>query len=317
MFTVKKIERMNCTKTNQLILQKMAAPDLNLLETIKRTHWTSHNIPLTFSESTLGKSQPVIADEERTRAIKNILYLFAGRQGSLAGRVALDLGCLEGGLAFEMAREDMKVLGVEGRDSNYLKCKLIQEYFEMPNLEFIHLDVRKLNKTSHGVFDVVLCCGLLYHLDNPFEFLARLYDMTNDSSVLFLDTHFAPSDGESLDAFRYKHQLSSIDTYQYDGRRYEGRWYTEYPDELEPCSHPWAALSNSRSFWPSHDSLIKALFHAGFRNIYNVYGAFDIELEYSLRKEFSRLFCFAVKETFFGRFSRSPLNSAIAEGAGT
>ena len=73
------------TMTNKLIVQKWAAPDQNILEKIKTTKWTSHNIPLTQSESTMNINDlPLIGDDGRTRTIKRNLCMLAGREGSLA-----------------------------------------------------------------------------------------------------------------------------------------------------------------------------------------------------------------------------------------
>ena len=166
---------MRKTATNKLIVQKWADPDKHILEKIRTSKWTSHNIPLTQSESTMNiNNLPLIGDDLRTRTIKRNLCMMTGGESKLAGLRLIDLGCLEGGTAFEMAREDMDVVGVEGRKISYDKCSLIEDYFKLPNLHFLHLDVKNLNKKEHGIFDVVLCLGLLYHLDNPLSFLSIL-----------------------------------------------------------------------------------------------------------------------------------------------
>jgi 2-polyprenyl-3-methyl-5-hydroxy-6-metoxy-1,4-benzoquinol methylase len=283
---------MRDTVTNRLILQKWAAPDQNILEKIKAAKWTSHNISLTQTVSTM-KSDDIglISDDTRTKTIKKNLYILVSREGSLSGLRLIDLGCLEGGVSFEMAREDMDVIGAEGRESNYLKCKLIEDYFELPNLRFLHLDVKKLNKKDHGIFDVVLCLGLLYHLDNPISFLDILNEITHEKSLVFLDTHIAPVDQASFDCCVFKDDLSDITQFEFNGKIYEGRWYQEIPEE----DNAWASVSNYRSFWLTQNSLIRALYFAGFKNIYNLYGFIEIEEEFVLRKKYSRLWCIAFK----------------------
>jgi 2-polyprenyl-3-methyl-5-hydroxy-6-metoxy-1,4-benzoquinol methylase len=290
---------MRDTLTNKLIVQKWAAPDQNILKKIKTTKWTSHNIPLTQSESTMNINNiPLIGDDTRTKTIKKNLYMLVSREGSLSGLRLIDLGCLEGGVAFEMAREDMHVIGVEGRKTNYAKCRLIEDYFALPNLQFLFLDVKNLNKTEQGIFDVVLCLGLLYHLDNPFSFLNTLNEMTHEKSLVFLDTHIAPADPESYDFCIFKDVLSDITQLEYEGRRYQGRWYQDLTKE----DHEWASVSNYRSFWLTQTSLIEALYFAGFKNIYNLYGFTEIGEEFDLRKKYSRLWCIALKESRDGLF---------------
>ena len=57
-------------------------------------------------------------------------------------------------------------------------------------------DVRDAFVVAHGRFDVVLCLGILYHLDQPdvFRFLARLGELCD--GLLILDTHVALTDAE-------------------------------------------------------------------------------------------------------------------------
>ncbi|MEE8525184.1 MAG: class I SAM-dependent methyltransferase, partial [Thermoanaerobaculia bacterium] len=165
------------------IRRRLARPDLRLLEAIRRQQWTSHNIPLTGEETTLNQEGlEAIGDESRTRILRETLRMMLN--GSLSGRRLLDLGSLEGGLALEMARDGMEVLGVEGRRSNFEKCQLIADYFSLPNLRFLHLDVRELTPEKHGTFDAVLCCGLLYHLADPFSFLDSLARLTETGGVV-------------------------------------------------------------------------------------------------------------------------------------
>lgn len=291
---------MKDTKSNKLIMKKWAMPDLNLLKKIRAAAWTSHNIPLTSSDTTINNdNKPLVGDDVRINVIKKNLYVFASREGSLSGLRLIDLGCLEGGVAFEMAREDMEVIGVEGRKSNYFKCQLIKEYFNLPNLQFLHLDVKNLRKEIHGVFDIVLCLGLLYHLDNSVSFLNTLNEITHEAGLLFVDTHIAPASQELLDHCIYKDSLSDLTQLVYNGESFDGRWYQEYEEEEKGTDNEWASVSNYRSFWLTQRSLMKALYFSGFKNIYNIYGSFEIEEEFNLRKKHSRLWCIALKESYF------------------
>jgi len=298
------------SKANEIISRRLRSPDYKGLQKIKKVHWTAHNIPLTETESTLGSSKNLVGEEPRTQIIKNNLYLFTGRS-SLSALRLVDLGCLEGGLSFEMAREDIKVVGIEGSEANYHKCQLLHEYFDLPNLNFLYLDVKALNRESHGVFDIVLCCGLLYHLDDPVAFLKLLYTITHDESILILDTHFAPQES-GLKNCTFKDSLSDMRTLEHNGVSYEGRLYYEYNDDADGDNHPWASVSNSTSFWLTKESLIRALYHAGFKTIYELHGIFEIEAEINLKKEYSRLGCIALRKDF--AHLRQVIDSGDARG---
>lgn len=254
-----------------------------LLEQIRAQVWTGHNIPLTATESTLGPNVPLISEDARTITIKALIR----RNFDTPIRV-LDLGSLEGGLSFEMAREGWETLGIEGRRSNFEKAELIRTYFALENLRFEHRDVKSLDPRRDGVFDVILCCGLLYHLDNPFAFLDALNALLADGGLLFLDTHVAP-DEEAARYGTHAAQLSDPATLEYRGNTYEGRWFSE-PREGDVLDQQWSAVSNERSFWPSRRALIRGAYHAGFHAIAELFGMFEIDREFALREKFSRLY---------------------------
>jgi SAM-dependent methyltransferase len=244
---------------------------------IRALVWTGHNIPLSESESTLGRETALIGDDPRTRTIKRLIRRFCGQKRPV--RVA-DLGSLEGGLSLELAREGWEVTGIEGRRSNFEKAELIRLHFNLPNLRFEFRDVKTLDPAA-GTFDAVVCCGLLYHLDDPFSFLQTLRKLVVPDGLLFVDTHVAPEDPSSGP---YAAQLSPPATLG----GYEGRWFAE-PSQGSVLDQQWSAVSNERSFWPTHRSLIRSIYRAGFPSILEIFGAYDIDGEFALRDQYSRL----------------------------
>lgn len=274
--------------------RRLAQPDDVQVAAIRAHTWTSHKVPLATGVYTLDQPEvPPIAADGRTAIIRQTLPLLCGRR-SFAGLRLLDLGCLEGGLALEMARHGMEVVGVEGRRENYEKCALLKHYFGLPNLRFLHLDVRQLAPDTHGRFDVVLCCGLLYHLEDPFGFLALLHRLTHRGSVLFVDTHVAPPSDDDLAACRLREQLSALVTLAVGEHTYEGRWSQEFRT-THGTDEPWDAIANPRSFWPTYPSLQRALAYSGFDYLVDVLGAFNIDIELGLRREYSRIYCAALR----------------------
>lgn len=260
-------------------------PDRRRLEELRRVEWTGHNIPLSDTESTLGPDKGLIGDDPRTTTIKSLIRRFAATPRPLR---ILDLGSLEGGLSFELAREGWDVTGMEGRASNLRKAELIREYFGLDNLHFQLRDVKTLAPERDGRFDAVICCGLLYHLDNPFAFLRTLRAITAEDGLLFVDTHVAPDEASARHA-TYAAHLSARVTLDDGGHRYEGCWFAE-PSGGSTVEQQWSAISNERSFWPTRRSLISAMYHAGFPRILELFGMFDIDREFGLREQFSRLY---------------------------
>lgn len=276
-------------ETDQKVRAILRNPDRRRLEAIRRLEWTGHNIPLSETESTLGGDKGLIGDDPRTATIKSLIRRFVTSPRPLR---ILDLGSLEGGLSFELAREGWDVTGMEGRAGNLEKGEMIREYFGLDNLRFDLRDVKTLSPERDGRFDAVVCCGLLYHLDNPFAFLRTLRAITADDGLLFVDTHVAPDETAARHE-TYAAHLSGLVTFDEGGHRYEGCWFAE-PSGGSTVEQQWSAVSNERSFWPTRRSLISAMYHAGFPKIIELFGMFDIDREFGLREQFSRLYLAAV-----------------------
>ena len=271
-------------EVEQRIRARWAAPDDHLRAAIRAEEWTGHNIPITATESTLGSGSELIGDNRRTAVIKSLVHRSIHRSKI---RI-LDLGALEGGLSFEMAREGWSAIGVEGRADNFRKASLIADYYALPNLRFVQRDVKKLTRAELGVFNVILCCGLLYHLDDPIAHLRQLATLLAGDGLLFLDTHVAP-DAHAMRYGTHERSLSEPVTFVDGEHEYEGRWWSE-PSEGDLKERMWSAISNARSMWLSRRSLIRALWHSGFHEVHELFGMYDIDTEFALRDQFSRLY---------------------------
>ncbi len=240
---------------------------------IRSVGFTAHNIRLdngTFTKPDLGYSMD--AHPWFVSARRLLETVFPGDKRHL--RLA-DIGCLEGGYAVEFARMGFQVLGIEVREANIAACHYVKSRTSLPNLEFVKDNA--LNIAKHGVFDVVFCCGLLYHLDKPRHFLETLSSVT--TKLMILQTHFATNavnmrsrlpwwmrqvlakieGGDRTDRFVLS-QLS-------ENEGLAGRWYTEFPNEKafnKRENVKWASWDNRRSFWIQREDLLQAILDVGF-----------------------------------------------------
>lgn len=147
--------------------------------------FTAHNIRLDDGTFTKPDSSQSMVDHPWFKSAHGVLEtVFPGDKSRI--RLA-DVGCLEGGYAVEFARMGFQVLGIEVRESNIAACNYVKSKVSLPHLTFVQDDA--FNIASHGRFDAVFCCGLLYHLDHPKQFLEILSSVTN--KLLILQTHFS------------------------------------------------------------------------------------------------------------------------------
>src|SRR4029077_19074480 len=167
------------------------------------TEFTAHNIRLdngSLTKPDVGHSMDANGWFVSARRLLDTVF-----PGDKSRYRLADLGCLEGGFAVEFARMGFQVLGVEVREANIAACNYVKANTDLPNLEFIKDDARSVAK--YGVFDVVFCCGLLYHLDKPKEFLNTLSAVT--TKLLILQTHFS-TDTKKTDTKNKEHRWLGI-----------------------------------------------------------------------------------------------------------
>ncbi len=188
----------------------------------------------------------------RRRARINQIVSDSARKPLPESRI-LDLASLEGDFSAELALRGAEVLGVEGRRTNIQRAAA---RFSLPNLRFVQDDVRNVCREKYGEFDVVLCLGILYHLDAPdcFKLLEAIAGACIDIAII--DTHIS---------------LARDEVVTYNGHEYWGGRYTEYsreptPEQTEKST--WASIGNLRSFWPTKPSLVNAIVDAGFNSVY-------------------------------------------------
>lgn len=232
----------------------------------------------------------------RRRARMNQVVSDFARKPLSQSRI-LDLACLEGGFAAEFAVRGAEVLGIEGRRTNLDRASA---RFPIPNLRFVQDDVRQLTREKYGTFDVVLCLGILYHLDAPdcFRLLESVAEVCTGFAVI--DTLIG---------------LERDEVVRYKGNEYWGRYFTEYdrkpsPEQVEESAG--SSIGNLRSFWPTKPSLINAIIDAGFNSVYQFqYPAWDHESDrltlIALKGERERILAVPFDEEILGeRMSEIP-----------
>jgi len=222
--------------------------------------WTAHNIQL--AEDVYTIDHRIVGDELKLRRILQMTTDLAG--GQLGQLRVLDLACLEGLYSVEMARHGAQVVGIEGREANIAKARFAKEVLGLANLEFVQDDVRNLSRQKYGEFDVILCLGILYHLDVPdvFTQVERIAECCKRFAII--DTHISLS-GELLQ--------------QHNGRDYRGHFIQEHAPAAtaeQRAKSLWASLDNVRSFWFTRASLLNLLAHTGFTSVYECFNPAEI-----------------------------------------
>lgn len=216
--------------------------------------WTAHSIQLSDELNTIPDPGRMSSNG---KALRRVLQIAADvTRRPLSELRVLDLACLEGMYGIEFARKGARVVGIEARDQHIVKAQFAAEALGLTSVEILKDDVRNLSVERHGSFDVVLCLGILYHLNAPdvFEFIERMAGVC--TGVLIVDTHISLGKGRP---------------FPFRGKTYRGRRILEHlpwKSALDRARKPWASLDNTWSVWLTVSSLSNALQDAGFTTVY-------------------------------------------------
>lgn len=142
---------------------------------------------------------------------------------------ALDAGCGLGLFSAALREHGLQVTAFDGRLENVTEARR-----RHPKLVFEVHDVEDSSLPELGQFDLVLCFGLLYHLENPFRAIRNLASMTG--KILLMESVIAP------------------------GRVPAALLYEEEPGENQGL--------NYIAVIPTESSFVKALYLAGFPFVY-------------------------------------------------
>jgi len=132
----------------------------------------------------------LVFDLQHSQRISDRRKEFLGRlvkdlQANLNLATALDAGCGVGFFSNYLASLGFSVTGFDVREEGIVEAKS-----RYANVEFCVWDVEDPPIQGLGEFDLVLCFGLLYHLENPLRAIRNLYSLTK--KVLIVESLITP-----------------------------------------------------------------------------------------------------------------------------
>jgi SAM-dependent methyltransferase len=167
------------------------------------------------------------------------------------------VGCGVGYFSKFLNDMGFRVTGLDGREDNAQEAKR-----RFPGITFRTANAEDLHPEEIGTFGLVLCFGLLYHLENPFRAIRGLCSITQ--RVLVIESMCAPGK---------RPEMELLDESQYDN---QGLNYV--------------------AFYPTESCLVKMLYRAGFPFVYGFANLPDHELfRKTLRYEKRRTMLLASK----------------------
>ncbi len=220
--------------------------------------WTAHNIEIAPGIFTIKEDK---ADRAQQRAL-----IYAGlsttllKRKNIKGLKILDLGCLEGGISIALSLQGAKCTGIDVRPGHLAKAEFAAKSLKInQRCKWILGDVTDPSLWLEiGSFDIVICSGLLYHLDaqDILPTLKRINDKCKKNGMAIIDTNIAPQPKQRINI--------KESTFLY------GCEWIEHPEDRnieERIKHSWSSLENNKAFWLTERSLCNALIMAGFGSV--------------------------------------------------
>jgi hypothetical protein len=228
--------------------------------------WQQHNVFLGDGVYTMGDEAH---EGQRSRLPQYVQVASDLLPMPLEQARVLDLAAHEGLFAIEFARRGSEVLAVEIRQDHVEKARFARDVLELSNMEIRLDDVRNITRERDGGFDLVLCLGILYHLDarSAFDLVNRLGRLCN--ALAIVDTVVSLQDRES---------------FEHHGFTYWGRSIWEHDPAAttdERLRAHGASFDNRESFWLTRPSFYNLLRRSGFTSVLElrvprpVYSALD------------------------------------------
>jgi len=174
-------------------------------------------------------------DSELTQSYTRVRQSFISEfldaiEPHVALKTAIDVGCGVGYFSKFLADRGLRVVAIDGREEN---AEEGQRRFS--EITFLARDIEDPTLPEIGKFDLTLCVGLLYHLENPFRAIRSLHALT--SKVLVVESMCVPG---------IEPELALLD---------------EDPNDNQGL--------NFIAFYPTESCLVKMLYRAGFPFVYS------------------------------------------------
>lgn len=100
----------------------------------------------------------------------------------------LELGPLEGGHTYQLEKMGVgDIVAVEANVQAFLKCLIVKNIAELKNSRFLLGDFVEYLKHDSGRFDLIFCCGVLYHMEDPLRLIALMAERTDR---IYVWTHY-------------------------------------------------------------------------------------------------------------------------------
>jgi tRNA (mo5U34)-methyltransferase len=121
----------------------------------------------------------------------------------VAERRAVDLACHQGWFSYQLAQRGFaEIVGIDARANHVEDAELLHRAMGVANFRAIQSDIHAADQLKLEPFDVVLCFGLIYHLENPIGALRQARALCRGTCLI--ETQIVPGMSGSVDWGSYE-----------------------------------------------------------------------------------------------------------------
>ncbi len=172
------------------------------LEKIKQREWFySFKLPDGSTSKSYGNGELDAIHDTRRQMLDAVLA--EHYPSGLAGKTSVDLACHQGYFSVHLANTGVEsVLAIDARTVHIEDTQLISRVLELENINTLQSDVHLLDTDALGQHDIVLCFGLIYHLEDPIGALRKARALCKD--VCIIETQVVPGMTGNVDWGSYR-----------------------------------------------------------------------------------------------------------------
>lgn len=133
---------------------------------LAKTWFYPFRLPSGRITPTYGMGELDAIHHTRTQMLDAVLATEFGADRSKLS--AVDLACHQGWFSTHLAASGFgSVTGIDARPEHIADASLIRDALHLPQIALVERDVHTVAAEEFGLHDLVLCFGLIYHLENP------------------------------------------------------------------------------------------------------------------------------------------------------
>lgn len=188
--------------------------------------------------------------------------------GSIEGKTVLEIGPFEGFHSYRFHKNGAKeVVSIESSRENFLKCLVVKEMYSLDSVNFRIGDAQTyLSQFHDDRFDIGWAAGVLYHLQEPVEFLTNLLA---SSEAVYVWTHYfddkisSLTNGQESHFVQGKNKQVGWNAHQFElhARTYLIQNYAETDVGV------WQGGIQDLTFWLKKSDILQIVAQSGFSNI--------------------------------------------------